>query len=61
MGSGDASARLGLFGMEERAALVGGRLSIRSHVGEGTEVTVQIPCAAAESQCLSGEGFDGRG
>ncbi len=61
MGSGDTSARLGLFGMEERAALVGGRLSIRSHVGEGTEVSVQIPCAAAESPCLGGEGFDGRG
>lgn len=46
--SGDTSARLGLFGMEERAALVGGRLSIRSRLGAGTEVSVEIPCAPIE-------------
>jgi two-component system sensor histidine kinase UhpB len=34
---------LGIFGMEERAALVGGRLRVWSEKGEGTEVYAYIP------------------
>lgn len=34
---------LGLFGMEERAAYVGGRLTIDSEPGRGTRVEVEIP------------------
>ena len=34
---------LGLFGMEERAALVGGQYEVRSAPGEGTTVTASIP------------------
>ena len=37
---------LGLFGMEERAALVGGRLRVWSKLGEGTEVYAFIPLVA---------------
>jgi signal transduction histidine kinase len=33
----------GLVGMEDRAALAGGRASIRSAPGRGTTVTVTIP------------------
>ncbi|MBA2505404.1 MAG: sensor histidine kinase [Thermoleophilaceae bacterium] len=34
---------MGLGGMGERARLVGGELSVESHVGEGTRVTLRIP------------------
>jgi signal transduction histidine kinase len=37
------SRRLGLLGMEERAALVGGRLTIESRPGAGTAVFVEVP------------------
>ncbi len=37
---------LGLFGMRERAALVGGRLSIESSPGSGTRVRLEIPVGA---------------
>ena len=35
--------KLGLIGMQERARIVGGRISIRSAPGRGTRVTVSIP------------------
>jgi signal transduction histidine kinase len=38
---------LGLFGMRERAALVGGRLSLDSAPGRGTRVRLEIPTQAA--------------
>jgi signal transduction histidine kinase len=34
---------LGLFGMRERAALLGGRLTIESAPGQGTTIFVEIP------------------
>lgn len=34
----------GLGGMRERAALLGGRLSIRSAPSKGTKVTLKVPC-----------------
>jgi signal transduction histidine kinase len=36
----------GLMGIQERTLLHGGQLSIRSTVGEGTEITVQLPYPA---------------
>ncbi|MCK4831702.1 MAG: GAF domain-containing protein [Anaerolineales bacterium] len=39
----DMRHRLGLYGMEERATLVGGRLSIESTPGSGTTVYVEAP------------------
>lgn len=33
----------GIMGMRERAGLVGGRLRVRSRLGEGTTVTVTVP------------------
>jgi signal transduction histidine kinase len=41
VGSGDR--RLGVIGMRERAALVGGTLDIESHHGHGTTVIARIP------------------
>ncbi len=37
------SGAFGLKGMSERAALLGGELTIRSHPGEGTTITVCLP------------------
>ena len=37
---------LGLFGMRERAALVGGQLGIESAPGRGTRVRLEVPLAA---------------
>ncbi len=37
------SGKLGLAGMQERARLLGGNIAIRSEVGKGTSVTVEIP------------------
>ena len=34
---------LGLYGMRERAELVGGRLSIQSKIGKGTKINLEIP------------------
>ena len=34
---------LGLFGMKERAELVGGKLSVLSSIGNGTEILLYIP------------------
>jgi signal transduction histidine kinase len=36
---------IGLFGMHERAELLGGKMSISSEVGRGTSVTAQLPVA----------------
>jgi two-component system, NarL family, sensor histidine kinase UhpB len=36
---------LGLFGMQERAAYVGGRVEIRSRPGAGTRVVITVPTA----------------
>ncbi|HET7198452.1 MAG TPA: PAS domain-containing sensor histidine kinase [Burkholderiales bacterium] len=41
---------LGLAGMEERTALVGGSLELRASPGKGTVVLAKFPLAAAESE-----------
>jgi PAS domain S-box-containing protein len=43
-----AGTRLGLRGMHERAALLGGRLSLASEPGRGTRVVAEIPVAPAQ-------------
>ena len=47
----DALARqghFGLMGIQERALLYGGQLTLRSAPGEGTEVTVRLPYPARQ-------------
>jgi signal transduction histidine kinase len=41
------AGHFGLSGMHERAALVRGRLAVRSAIGSGTEIEVRIPGATA--------------
>lgn len=51
--------KLGLLGMDERTRLVGGTLEIRSILGGGTTITVELPCTdpgVAEAQ-LNGSRF----
>lgn len=45
---------LGLFGMEERLALVGGTLQIQSRVGRGTVISGHIPMTVEASEGLTG-------
>ncbi|GAB4437905.1 MAG: hypothetical protein OHK0026_03330 [Rhodocyclaceae bacterium] len=49
VGSGEARFRLGLLGMNERAAALGGSLAILSSPGAGTVVSARIPIPGQES------------
>lgn len=42
--------QFGLLGIRERAELLGGRLTIESELGQGTNLFIQIPLGALESQ-----------
>ena len=46
-GSDDGDAPFGLMGMRERVHLIGGILLIESRPGEGTTVSVRVPCRSA--------------
>jgi signal transduction histidine kinase len=41
--TGSRESGLGLFGMEERLALIGGTLRVESAVGRGTRVLAEVP------------------
>jgi signal transduction histidine kinase len=45
----DGQNHLGIHGMKERAALIGGHLEIRSRAGQGTRVHLTVPCCSAET------------
>ena len=44
----EAGDRLGLFGMEERAQLVGGSLTVEASPGQGTAVYLRVPVRCQE-------------
>ena len=48
--SSAAERRLGLLGMRERAALIGGTLTVESGVGQGTTVIARIPLPAGDGE-----------
>jgi PAS domain S-box-containing protein len=48
--SGANPEGLGLVGMRERAALVGGTAEVESHSGEGTRVIVRVPAPTAGAE-----------
>jgi len=41
---------LGLVGMQERAQMIGGRVTIQSTPGEGTRIRIDVPAVATETQ-----------
>ena len=41
---------LGLLGIQERAALLGGTFNIKSGLGKGTRITVEIPLASSPGE-----------
>ena len=43
LGELSRTSKLGLVGMEERARLLGGTLSLKSEPGKGTTVTIEVP------------------
>jgi len=47
--AGSKAGHFGLGGMRERAELLGGRLTVRSGAGAGTEVELSVPAARAYS------------
>lgn len=47
MASAQKRKRLGLYGIEERASLVGGVLSVESRPGAGTTISVEVPLEGA--------------
>jgi signal transduction histidine kinase len=51
-----ADRKLGLFGMEERAILIGGGLRIESELGEGTTVLIHIPLSEMPAPTTQPEG-----
>jgi len=51
--AGRKEGHFGLSGMRERAELLGGRLTVRSGVGAGTEVEFSVPAARAYSPVAS--------
>jgi two-component system, chemotaxis family, CheB/CheR fusion protein len=45
---GEEEKGMGLTGMRERAALIGGRLEIESQAGDGTTIIIRTPISSAE-------------
>lgn len=54
----DSDCGLGLFGMRERATLIGGTFSVESRIGAGTTIFVRIPLDNGESQEVLSFGAD---
>ena len=60
MGSGPHEGNLGLYGMRERASLLGGTLTIESSPGAGTTVFVEIPLQRREAEHAKDSAVGGR-
>jgi signal transduction histidine kinase len=54
-----AGERVGLVGMRERLALLGGALAVRSAPGRGTTVRAALPRRGATDPAAAGAGPDG--
>ena len=50
LGKGRDEGHLGLFGMQERASLIGGILTIESSSSGGTTIFVEVPLSSAEER-----------
>lgn len=58
LSSADSRVGIGLFGMKERASLVGGSVDIQSAIGRGTSVVVRVPLEA-EAELSDDSGLAG--
>ncbi len=47
---GDGGSGFGLFSVRERLEMLGGQMAIASQPGEGTEITLLVPCCAEEQE-----------
>jgi PAS domain S-box-containing protein len=56
-----AAASSGLSGMQERAALLGGRLQVESRPGAGTRITAELPLQAEQARSANGAQAHARG
>ena len=45
IGSQPKGSGLGLYGMQERAEIVGGSVNIESKIGKGTNIKLKVPIA----------------
>lgn len=54
-GDPDAAAMAGLASMRERAAMIGGRLTVVSEPGRGTQVVLHVPLPRDGAACDSGD------
>jgi len=52
--AGGRAGHHGLLGLHERAALVGGKLQLRSQLGSGTEIELSIPASKAYPKSARG-------
>ena len=50
LGEAGSTPGLGLITMRERVELAGGRFQLRTRPGEGTEITVDLPCLPNPSE-----------
>jgi signal transduction histidine kinase len=48
--SSTTAGHYGLIGMKERVERIGGKFILKSRVGEGTQLTIQVPRKAALTQ-----------
>ncbi len=53
--SGIGAQSLGILGIQERTTLLGGTFTIKSQVGQGTRVMVEIPIASSSGRAQSGQ------
>jgi signal transduction histidine kinase len=52
LGEAGSTPGLGLITMRERVELAGGRFRLRTRPGEGTEITIELPCLPAPVEPL---------
>lgn len=50
LGDEPSGTGLGLFGMQERAELVGGTFNVDSGIGRGTRILLQVPVGFAQGK-----------
>ncbi len=50
LGAGEKNSSLGLLGMRERSSLLGGTFSVKSQIGKGTKIRIEIPLGGRDHE-----------